>query len=88
MPIKSGGVAPVLLPAVAGMFMISLLDAAGMISPGSPLILAIFKVSLSIETQRAPACASKSAPAVVNTIPNTPIAALVMVVSGMPQRAL
>ena len=42
MPIKRGGVAPVLLPAVAGMFLISLLDAGGMISPGSPLIQAIY----------------------------------------------
>lgn len=39
---KPGGVAPVLLPAVGGMFVISLLDAAGMISTGSPLSLAIY----------------------------------------------
>lgn len=42
MPVKAGGVAPVLLPAVAGMFMISLLDAAGMISAGSPLAQVIY----------------------------------------------
>jgi hypothetical protein len=42
MPVKAGGVAPLLLPAVAGMFLISLLDAAGMISPGSPLSQAIY----------------------------------------------
>jgi hypothetical protein len=36
MPAKSGGVAPVLLPAVGGMFVISVLDAAGMISTASP----------------------------------------------------
>ncbi len=42
MPVKPGGVAPVLLPAVAGMFIISLLDAAGMISAGSPLTQAIY----------------------------------------------
>jgi hypothetical protein len=35
-------VAPVLLPAVAGMFVISLLDAVGMISTGSPVSLAIY----------------------------------------------
>ncbi len=39
---KPGGVTPVLLPAVAGMFVISLLDAGGMISTGSPLSLAIY----------------------------------------------
>ena len=39
---KPGGVAPVLLPAVGGMFVISLLDAGGMISTGSPLRLAIY----------------------------------------------
>jgi len=39
---KPGGVTPVLLPAVGGMFVISLLDAAGMISTGSPLSLAIY----------------------------------------------
>ena len=39
---KPGGVTPVLLPAVGGMFVISLLDAAGMISTGSPLGLAIY----------------------------------------------
>ena len=39
MPAKPGGVAPVLLPAVGGMFVISVLDAAGMISTGSPLAL-------------------------------------------------
>ncbi len=42
MPIKAGGVAPVLLPAVAGMFLVSLLDAAGMIPSGSPLTQAIY----------------------------------------------
>lgn len=42
MPAKPGGVAPVLLPAVGGMFVISLLDAVGMISTGSPLALAIY----------------------------------------------
>ena len=42
MPAKPGGVAPVLLPAVAGMFVISLLDAAGMISTRSPLALAVY----------------------------------------------
>ena len=41
-PVKSGGVAPVLLPAVAGMFVISLLDAVGVISAGSPLAQAIY----------------------------------------------
>ena len=42
MPVKPGGVAPVLLPAVGGMFVISLLDAVGMISTGSPLALAVY----------------------------------------------
>jgi hypothetical protein len=42
MPAKSGGVAPVLLPAVGGMFVISVLDAAGMISTASPLALAVY----------------------------------------------
>ena len=42
MPVKHGGVAPVLLPAVAGMFVISLLDAVGMIPAGSPLTQAIY----------------------------------------------
>lgn len=42
MPVKAGGVAPVLLPAVAGMFMVSLLDGAGMISAGSPLAQVIY----------------------------------------------
>jgi hypothetical protein len=42
MPANPGGVAPVLLPAVGGMFVISVLDAAGMISTGSPLALAIY----------------------------------------------
>ena len=41
-PAKPGGVTPVLLPAVGGMFVISLLDAAGMIPSGSPLNLAIY----------------------------------------------
>ena len=39
---KPGGVTPVLLPAVGGMFVISLLDAAGIISTVSPLKLAIY----------------------------------------------
>jgi len=39
---KPGGVTPVLLPAVGGMFVISLLDAAGVISTASPLNLAIY----------------------------------------------
>lgn len=39
---KHGGVGPVLLPAVGGMFVISLLDAAGIIPTGSPLNLAIY----------------------------------------------
>ena len=39
---KSGGVTPVLLPAVGGMFVISLFDAGGIISTGSPLNLAIY----------------------------------------------
>ena len=39
---KPGGVTPVLLPAVGGMFVISLLDAGGMITTGSPLSLAIY----------------------------------------------
>ena len=39
---KPGGVTPVLLPAVAGMFVISLLDAVGVISAGSPLAQAIY----------------------------------------------
>ena len=39
---KPGGVTPVLLPAVGGMFVISLLDAAGIISTASPLNLAIY----------------------------------------------
>ena len=42
MPVKPGGVAPVLLPAIGGMFVISLLDAVGMISTGSPLALAVY----------------------------------------------
>ena len=42
MPAKPGGVTPVLLPAVGGMFVISLLDAVGMIPSGSPLNLAIY----------------------------------------------
>lgn len=42
MSAKPGGVGPVLLPAVGGMFVISLLDAAGMIPTGSPLNLAIY----------------------------------------------
>lgn len=42
MPVKPGGVAPVLLPAVAGMFVISVLDAVGVISTASPLMLAIY----------------------------------------------
>jgi len=42
MSVKPGGVAPVLLPAVVGMFVISLLDAVGMISTGSPVSLAIY----------------------------------------------
>ena len=41
-PAKPGGMTPVLLPAVGGMFVISLLDAAGMIPSGSPLNLAIY----------------------------------------------
>ena len=39
---KPGGVTPVLLLAVGGMFVISLLDAAGIISTASPLNLAIY----------------------------------------------
>jgi hypothetical protein len=39
---KPGGVTPVLLPAVGGMFVVSLLDAAGIISTASPLNLAIY----------------------------------------------
>jgi hypothetical protein len=42
LPGKLGGVAPVLLPAVGGMFVISLLDAVGMISAASPYALAIY----------------------------------------------
>ncbi len=41
-PVKPGGVVPVVLPAVAGMFIISLLDAVGMISAGSPLAQVIY----------------------------------------------
>ena len=41
-PIKSGGVAPILLPAMAGMFIISVLDAVGIISAGSSLAQAIY----------------------------------------------
>ena len=40
MPAKPGDMGPV-LPAIAGMFVISLLDAVGMISTGSTLALAI-----------------------------------------------
>lgn len=40
MPAKPGGMVPV-LPAVGGMFVISLLDAVGMISTGSTLGFAI-----------------------------------------------
>ena len=39
---KPGGVTPVLLPAVGGMFVISLFDAGGIISTGSLLNLAIY----------------------------------------------
>jgi hypothetical protein len=39
---KPGSVTSVLLPAVGGMFVISLLDAAGIISTASPLNLAIY----------------------------------------------
>jgi len=42
MPVQPGGVAPVLLPAVAGMFVISVLDAVGVISAASPLMLAVY----------------------------------------------
>jgi len=42
MSAKPGGVVPVLLPAVAGMFVISLLDAVGMIAAASPLTLALY----------------------------------------------
>ena len=42
MPAKPGGVVPVLLPAVGGMFVISVLDAAGLIPTASPLIQAIY----------------------------------------------
>jgi hypothetical protein len=41
-PVKPGGTAPLLLPAVGGMFVISLFDAVGMISAASPLSLAIY----------------------------------------------
>ena len=41
MPAKSGGVGPI-LPAIGGMFVISLLDAAGMIPTESPLGLALY----------------------------------------------
>ena len=40
MPAKFGGAGPV-LPAIAGMFVISLLDVAGMIPTGTPLGLAL-----------------------------------------------
>lgn len=40
-PAKSGGMGPV-LPAIAGMFVISLLDAVGVISTGSTLRLAVY----------------------------------------------
>ena len=40
MPAKPGGMGPV-FPAIGGMFVISLLDAAGMISTGSVLALAV-----------------------------------------------
>ena len=42
MPAKHGGVIPLLLPAVGGMFVISLFDALGVISTASPLALAIY----------------------------------------------
>ena len=42
MSAKPGGVVPVLLPAVGGMFVISLLDAVGVITAGSPLTLALY----------------------------------------------
>lgn len=42
MPAKSGGVAPVLLPAVGGMFVVSVLDAVGLIATASPLVLALY----------------------------------------------
>lgn len=42
MPAKRGGVPPLLLPAVGGMFVISLLDVMGVISSASPLALAIY----------------------------------------------
>lgn len=42
MPAKTGGVPPMLLPALGGMFVISLIDAAGMISTRSPLGLAVY----------------------------------------------
>jgi hypothetical protein len=40
-PAKSGGMEPV-LPAIAGMFVISLLDAVGVISTGSTVGLAVY----------------------------------------------
>ena len=41
MSAKTGGMGPV-LPAIGGMFVISLLDAVGMISTGSTLALALY----------------------------------------------
>ena len=40
-PAKPGGIGP-LLPAIAGMFVISLLDAVGLISTGSSLGLLVY----------------------------------------------
>ena len=45
MPAKTGGVPPMLLPALGGMFVISLIDAVGMISTSSPLGLAVYAVT-------------------------------------------
>lgn len=42
MATKPGGVVPVLLPALGGMFVVSLLDAVGVISAASPLTSAIY----------------------------------------------
>lgn len=42
MPAKRGGVTPLLLPAVGGMFVISLFDAIGVIATASPLALAMY----------------------------------------------
>ena len=42
MPAKPGGVVPVLLPAVGGMFVISILDAAGLLPTASRLMQVLY----------------------------------------------